>query len=165
MTWRSSTTPLDRFFACLPYLLPLMDALVFGQSLFREFPLVGQLFLVPLTPFLVVYGQINSLLFGFGGLILFLALFFLVVRNESISHFIRFNTMQSIIIGIALSLFSIVWSYILGPALSGTLIQDTLFNVVFLGVVAVVIYSIVQCILGKYAEIPTLSEAAYMQVR
>lgn len=164
MTWRSSTTPLDRFFSCLPYLLPLMDALVFGQPLFRQFPAVEMLFL-PLAPFLIIYSQINSLLFGFGGLLLFLALFFLVVRNESISHFIRFNTMQSIIIGIALSLFGIVWAYILGPALSGTLIQDTLFNVVFLGVVAAVIYSVVQCILGKYAEIPTLSEAAYMQVR
>jgi len=34
-----------------------------------------------------------------------------------------------------------------------------------LGTVAAVLYSIVQSALGRYAEIPTLSEAVYMQVR
>jgi len=36
---------------------------------------------------------------------------------------------------------------------------------VFLGAIAAIIYSIVQSVLGRYAEIPTLSEAVYMQVR
>ncbi|MGL5878515.1 MAG: Tic20 family protein, partial [Xenococcaceae cyanobacterium] len=35
----------------------------------------------------------------------------------------------------------------------------------FLGTLAASFYSIVQSILGRYAEIPTLSDAAYSQVR
>ena len=31
MTWRGSTTVQDRIFACLPYLLPLLDGLKYGR--------------------------------------------------------------------------------------------------------------------------------------
>jgi uncharacterized membrane protein len=169
MTWRGSTTPLDRVFASLPYLLPLMDAIIlYSNPFFSQFPVL-QVILLPLQPLLIVYMTILSLFsfggIGLGGLILFFALYFLVVRNENIRHFIRFNTMQSIMIGLALSLFAILWEYIFAPILSGGLIQETLFNVVFFGTVAAVVYSIVQSAMGRYAEIPTLSDAAYMQVR
>ncbi|MBD2021803.1 hypothetical protein H6F43_16605, partial [Leptolyngbya sp. FACHB-36] len=49
--------------------------------------------------------------------------------------------------------------------LSGTMLEQTLFNTIFLGVVAAVGYAVVQSALGRYAEIPTISEAAYTQVR
>jgi uncharacterized membrane protein len=168
MTWRGSTTGWDRFFACLPYLLPLMDSLVFSTPLFERLPEL-QVILIPLAPFLFVYttilGAISFGGVGLGGLLLFFALFMLVVRNERIRHFIRFNTMQSIIIGIVLSLFSIIWSYVLEPVLRNSLIAETLFTVMFLGTVAATVYCIVQSALGRYAEIPTLSDAAYIQVR
>ena len=175
MTWRGSTTPLDRVLASLVYLLPLMDAILFYSGFgdgpgffFKQFPEL-QVVLLPLQPFLWVYVTILRLFsfggLGLGGLLIFFALFFLVVRNENIRHFIRFNTMQSIVIGIALSLVSIIWFYALRFVFGGTLIEEVIFNVLFLGTVAAVIYSIVQSALGRYAEIPTISEAAYMQVR
>lgn len=169
MTWRGSTTPLNRFFACLPYLLPLMDAIImYSGPFFSQFEVL-RVILLPLTPLITVYITILGLFsfggLGLGGLLIFFGLYFLVVRNENIPHFIRFNTMQSIILGIALSLFGIIWSYALEPIFQGGLIQETLFNVAFFGTVAAVIYAIVQTILGRYAEIPTLSDAAYMQVR
>ena len=37
MAWRGSTTVKDRIFACLPYLLPLVEGLGFGGSLFQQF--------------------------------------------------------------------------------------------------------------------------------
>ena len=40
-----------------------------------------------------------------------------------------------------------------------------LLNVVLLGILGAIVYSVVQTIRGEYAEIPTLSEAVYMQVR
>jgi hypothetical protein len=45
------------------------------------------------------------------------------------------------------------------------LLIDTLSNAIFLGTIAAVVYSVVQTALGRYAEIPTLSEAVHMQVR
>ncbi len=164
MSWRGSNSPLDRIFACLVYLLPLLDVigLVYGAIGSGSFlsPILRAI-IIPLSPLLGIY-------YGFGGfmpLIIFFALFLLVVRNESIVHFIRFNAMQSILFGIVLSLISILWRFVFGAILGGTLLEQTLFNTVFLGVVVAVGYSIVQSALGRYAEIPTISDAAYTQVR
>lgn len=160
MSWRGSTTsPTDRIFACLPYLLPLIEAVAFGVPFFSQFPALSVV-LLPLMPIIGLYSAIP-----FAGLIVFFGLYFGVVRNENINHFIRFNAMQAILIDIVLILCSIVIQYFLRPALGGGLILETLFNVIFLGAMAAIIYSVVQTVLGRYAEIPSLSNAVYMQVR
>ncbi|HBE17216.1 MAG TPA: hypothetical protein DEG17_25515 [Cyanobacteria bacterium UBA11149] len=158
MTWRGSTTVQDRIFAALPYILPLISGLEFGNDLFEQFPNL-QVILIPLMPFIFIYNKIP-----FAGMVIFLLLFLLVVRNERIIHFIRFNTMQALLLDILLILCSLAMS-ILGPGLGDTLITQTLYNAIFLGTWAACGYAIVQSLLGRYAEIPTLSEAVYAQVR
>lgn len=162
MSWRgSNATVQERIFASLPYLLPLIDGLItsvrFGMSLFRLFPPL-QLLFIPLTPLVTLYS------IPFASLIIFFALFLLVVRNESISHFIRFNTMQAIMVDIALFLFQLI--LMVASRASGLDFLVTVFaNFVFIAVVAIFVYSVVQSLRGRYAEIPTLSEAVHMQVR
>lgn len=163
MTWRGSTTVPDRIFACLPYLIPLVGGLAFSRPFFTQFPAMG-IILLPIEPLLQIYSLIVGSI-PFGSLIIFLLLFFLVVRNENISHFIRFNTMQAILIDIVLALCSLILQFVLIPIVGSGFILETLFNTIFLGVLATVIYSVVQSALGRYAEIPTISEAVYMQVR
>lgn len=164
MAWRGSTSPTDRVFACIAYLLPVLDVLGFvgipllGSGSFLA-PLIA-LIIQPLLPLLIFYYTTPFL-----PLAVFFALYLLVVRNETIAHFIRFNVMQSILFGIVLSLFSILWQYALAGIFSGTLVQDTLFNTIFLGTIVAVGYAVVQSALGRYAEIPTISDAAYTQVR
>jgi len=163
MTWRGTTTAQDRFFACLPYLLPLMEVSMLGMAfavrsgigLFSQFPALG-LILVPLMPLIRVYTS-----FPFAGLIVFILLLTLVVRTTNISHFIRFNTMLDIL----LILGQIILDLVLVPTLGTGLFVDTILNVVLLGILSAIAYSVVQTIRGEYAEIPTLSEAVYMQVR
>ncbi len=159
MTWRGSTTVPDRIFACLPYLLPLIDGLVFGRFLFTQFPAL-QVLLLPLQPVLIIYGSLGQL----GQLIVFFALFLLVVRNEKISHFIRFNTMQAILLDIVIFLCSILVR-ILGQVPGTSFAIETVANTIFLGVVVGVGYSVIQSLIGRYAEIPAISDAVYMQVR
>lgn len=159
MSWRGSTTVLERIFSCLPYLLPLIEGLEFGSFLFRQFPRLT-VFLLPLQPLLLIYNGLQP----FGSLIVFFALFLLVVRNEKISHFIRFNTMQAILLDIVLFLCTIVLR-ILSPILGIGFAMETLFNTIFLGLVAAIVYAVVQSLLGRYAEIPAISEAVYSQVR
>ncbi|HEY9599390.1 MAG TPA: Tic20 family protein [Cyanophyceae cyanobacterium] len=159
MAWRGSTTVQDRIFASLPYLLPIISALPFGSFLFRQFPAL-EIILLPLQPVLFIYSSLGS----FAGIIVFFLLFLLVVRNERIIHFIRFNTMQAILIDIALVLCSLVTQYILTP-LGTNLLTETLINVVFLAAIGACGYSIFQSLFGRYAEIPGLSEAVYAQVR
>ena len=157
MSWRGSTSVKDRIFACLPYVLPLVEGLAFGRFLFVQFPAL-QVLIVPLAPVLAIYS------IPFAGLIIFFALFLLVVRNESIPHFIRFNTMQAILIDIVLVLCNLILP-ILSPIPGAGFALQTLANTIFLGVVIAVIYSVVQSLRGRYAEIPALSDAVYMQVR
>ncbi|NEO99550.1 MAG: hypothetical protein F6K58_12890 [Symploca sp. SIO2E9] len=158
MTWRGSTDAKDRIFASLPYLLPLIYGLPFGDYLFRQFPVLRLIYL-PLQPLLALYYSIP-----FAGIVIFFILFLAVVRNERISHFIRFNTMQAILLDIFLLLCGLVLTYVVSP-LRLELITQTLYNVVFLGMLAACFYAIVQSLLGRYAEIPTISEAVYAQVR
>jgi len=156
MTWRGSTTVPDRIFASLPYLLPLIDGLAFGRFLFAQFPVL-QLLLIPLAPFMQLYRL------PFASLIIFFALYLGVVRNENISHFIRFNAMQAILLDIVLMLCNLVLGIFEGPQVA--FIAETLYNMVFLGAFAAFVYAVVQSLLGRYAEIPPLSDAVYMQVR
>ena len=158
MTWRGSTTVSDRIFACLPYLLPLIEGLAFGRYLFAQFPLLALLFL-PLSPIQGIYASIP-----FASLIIFFALLFLVVRNEKISHFIRFNTMQAILLDIALFLCFIVLE-VLGSIPGVDFALETIANTIFIGIVAAVVYSVAQSLFWRYAEIPAISDAVHMQVR
>jgi hypothetical protein len=158
MTWRGSTTVKDRIFAALPYMLPLLYALPFGDFLLKQFPVLN-IILVPLSPLIFIQSTIP-----FAGLILFFVLFLAVVRNERIAHFIRFNTMQAILLDILLVLCSFAMR-ILAGGLGANFFLETLSNVIFLGTLAACGYGIVQSLLGRYAEIPTLSEAVYAQVR
>ncbi len=165
MSLRGSTTVSDRIFACLAYLLPLLDLIVLVSAplaITNSFltPLLAVIAL-PLSPLLAVYFSLG----GITAFIVFFALFLLVVRNESIPHFIRFNVMQAILFGIVLSLISILWQYVLASILGMGFLTQTLFNAIFLGMIVAVGYSIVQSALGRYAEIPTISDAVYMQVR
>ncbi|CDN15807.1 MAG: hypothetical protein HRU34_04235 [Richelia sp.] len=158
MTWRGSTTIKDRIFASLPYLLPLVDVFRYGLFLMAQFPPLKLLFL-PIWPLLQIYYGVR-----YAGLLIFFALFIFVVRNEPISHFIRFNTMQAILIDIAIFLFGVLTDLVNLISIGNFAIQ-TLSTTIFLGVVAAVAYSIAQSLMGRYAEIPAISDAVYMQVR
>ena len=158
MAWRGSTTVKDRIFASLPYLLPIISGLPFGTFLFKQFPALSVV-LLPLAPVLFIYNAIP-----FAGIVVFFLLFLLVVRNERIAHFIRFNTMQAILLDILLVLCSLLLDILL-RGLGTNLVTETLLNIIFLGTIAACGYSIVQSLLGRYAEIPTLSEAVHAQVR
>ncbi|NMG57899.1 hypothetical protein E1H12_05000 [Geitlerinema sp. P-1104] len=168
MTWRGSNTPLDRILACVIYLLPLLESVRYGDYIFNLLPLLATLILVPLSPLLSVYQGIVTA-FPFAGLIIFFALLFLVVRNTNLSHFLRFNTMQSLILRIALSLLAIV-GQLLGLPLqaaptSGNLLATVLANLLFLAFFGGSLYAIIQAALGRYPDLPVVSDAAYQQVQ
>jgi hypothetical protein len=176
MTWRGSSTVQDRIFACLLYLIPLLEVLLFGVYLFEQIPFLEWLF-VPLVPLLPIY------FFTIGGfqivaLAIFLAVFIGVVQNQQLRHFLRFNAMQSLLLAVTVYLFSTMLRLlgILRPILPlGFSVQVSpepqpimlvlLFHTIFLGTVAASFYSIFKSARGLYGEIPIISDAVYMQVR
>ncbi|MCC0179102.1 hypothetical protein I4641_19215 [Waterburya agarophytonicola K14] len=147
----------DRFFGAIVYLLALADVVALGLGLATIIPALSPVFdflSILLIPVMIIYGIIPG---GFGGIVIFFILILAVVQNQKISYFIRFNTMQSILIGIAISLIQIVFGTLGGLNIIGM--------VVFLVVMPACIYCMVQCALGKYPEIPSFSKFVYEQVR
>lgn len=174
MTWRGATTNQERLLACLPFLVPLLNVYPFGSFLFSQFPPLRWIF-YPIELLLPFY------LIGGGGLaivplLIFMALYAGVVRNNRIRHLIRYNAMLAIMIGISLSLILTVLRLlgILGSAFvtagsgtgSGTgLFLILLFDVLFLGTLGIVVYTVFQSSRGHHAEIPLISPSAYAQTR
>jgi uncharacterized membrane protein len=162
MTWRGSADIKDKIFGALVYLLPLFYAYPYGKFLFAQFPFL-QLIQIPLIPIAIIYDFLGSIIGGFAGLVIFIVLFAAVVRNARLSHFIRFNTMQSILIDILLSLIGLIVGF-LSNGLGSGLVIETFSNLIFLGTLTACVYGIIQSLSGKYADIPGISEAAYSQV-
>jgi uncharacterized membrane protein len=165
MNWNSSNLPLsDRIFGALPYLLPLVDMFLAGyeRPLLESMPWL-QIALAPLLTVAVVYAQFVRFV-PFGGTILFFVLFFAVVRNERVSRYIRFNTMQAILIDIILILCNLILP-IVGKVIPSAFVLETLLNTVFLGIVAVFCYATIRASQGQDVELPGISEAVDMQVR
>ncbi len=156
MNWRATATVPDRLFAVLPYLLPLFYGVPFGSFLFEMFPVL-KIILIPVLP----VALLNMI--PFASLAIFMVLLLLVVRNDSVSYFIRFNTMQALLLGIVLFLCQLL-TMVLGNIAALEFVFKVFSNFVFIGVVGVVLYSVVQSLRGIYAEIPAISDAAKSQV-
>ena len=156
MSSQSSQTAADRFFGSLAYLLPIADVYFFGVFVFDQFPIVRELY-TPLLPLVTL----NN---GFGGFILFMVLYIGVAANPQVSRFIRFNVLQAILIGILISLCQLLLQYVLVKIPGIEALTQVLMNTVFFGTIVMAVYGIAMSALGKYTEIPQLSETAQMQV-
>ena len=147
----------QRLLAALAYLLPWSDGLPFGRSLFGMFPALQWLSL-PALPVVMLQQMVP-----FGGFLLFLALYLAVVRNQKVPYYLRFNVLQAILLDIVLVVISLAFSILLSP-LGGGFAVRTLSNTVFLGVLVLVAFAVVQCVQGKEADIPSVSDAVRMQL-
>ncbi len=111
-----------RVLSILPYLVPLMGSLAFGQDLcvsanalyppaalaLTLFSLAARSFdIFPLISWVLdVFGPMLNAYYSnsFTPFFVFFALFLAVVRNEKLPHFLRFNAMQSILLDICIML-------------------------------------------------------------
>ncbi|MEY3462838.1 MAG: hypothetical protein RLZZ468_616 [Cyanobacteriota bacterium] len=143
--------------AAAAYLLPWSDGLEFGGPLFGQFPVLQWLSL-PALPLALLQQAVP-----FGSFLVFLVLFLAVVRNPQVPYLIRFNVLQAILIDIVLVLVRLAFNTLLVP-LGLDFALRTLSNTVFLGVLVLVVYGVVQSLRGEEADIPTLSEAVRMQL-
>ena len=146
----------QRPLAVLAYLLPWSAALPFGTSLDNLVPAL-QWLVVPALPLLMLERSVP-----FGGFLLFLVLFLAVVRNPRVPYFLRFNVLQAILLDIVLVVLSLAFQLLRLGSLGFA--GRTLANTVFLGVLVLLLFALVQCLRGKEADIPTLSEAVRMQL-
>ena len=139
----------QRIISIFFYTLPLKASLPFGYYFFYKFSFLKILFFITFPIALLE----NSI--PLGSLILFLLLFFGLVRNTKVPYFVRYNAFQAILIDIAL----IIMSYILRiiPIIE-------LGSILFVLILTLFIYSVIYCIYGKEPEVPLISRSVRMQI-
>jgi uncharacterized membrane protein len=147
----------QRLLALLAYLLPWSDGVVFGGYLFSLYPPLLMLKL-PALPVMLVEQVVP-----FGGFLLFLVLYLGVVRNQKVPYYLRFHVLQAILVDIVLVVVSLAFNVLLSPLAGGFAVR-TLNNTVFLAVLVLVLFAVVECLRGRQAEIPSLSEAVRTQL-
>ena len=153
----------QRLVAPLMYLLPWSDAIPLGfgpDGLFLQYPVLRPLVL-PALPLMQLE---RSIPFGLGGLLLFIVLFYAVVRNPNVPYFLRFNALQALLTDIALIVLSIGFRLLLQPIAAGSLLLGTLSSAVVVAVLAILLFSLVECLRGREPDLPGISQAVRMQL-
>ena len=153
----------QRLVAPLMYLLPWSDAIPLGfapDGLFLQYPLLRPLVL-PALPLMQLE---RSIPFGLGGLLLFFVLFLAVVRNPNVPYFVRFNALQALLTDIALIVLSIGFRLLLQPIAAGSLLLGTLSSAVVVAVLAILLFSLFECLRGREPDLPGISQAVRMQL-
>ena len=90
----------------LLYMIPWADSLTFGNHLYIKYPFT-QIIQIPAIPIILIERSIP-----FGNLLLFLAIFIGLVRNNKVSYFLRFNALQSLLINIGIIIVSFIFEII-----------------------------------------------------
>ena len=139
----------QRIISIILYTLPMKASIPFGYILFYKFSFLKIIFVITFPIALLE----KSL--PFGGFLLFLMIFFGIVRNFKVPYFVRFNACQALLLNIAI----IIFSYILRIF---PLIE--LGYIIFTLILAITIFSISRCIYGIEPEIPFISKSVRMQI-
>ena len=146
-----------RLLGVLLYMIPWSDSLTFGNHLYIKYPFI-QIIQIPAIPIILIERSIP-----FGSLLLFLAIFFGLVRNSKVSYFLRFNALQSLLINIGIIIASFIFEIIFSP-FANSLIIRTLSSSLLISIFLMIIYSVWSCTQGNEPNLPGISQAAKMQL-
>ena len=147
----------EKITSILIYIVPWAAAMPFGRYLFLDFP-IFKILLIPSIPILIL-----QKLIPLGNLILFILLFLIVIKNPKASFFLKFNTLQAILINILIIIISFISQILIQPFENSLLLQ-TFSSTVLISIISILVFSIIKCIQGKEAEIPLISEAVRIQI-
>ena len=139
------------------YMIPWSDSLGFGNHLFIKYPFT-QIIQIPAFPIILIERSIP-----FGNLLLFLAIFIGLVRNNKVSYFLRFNALQSLLINIGVIIISYVFE-ILFSSFYASLIIRTLSSTLLISIFSMIIYCVWSCTQGNEPDLPWISQATKMQL-
>ena len=147
----------EKILGVILYMIPWSDSLIFGSHLFIKYPFT-QIIQLPAIPIILIERSIP-----FGNLLLFLAIFFGLVRNSKVSYFLRFNALQSLLINIGIIIASFIVEIIFSP-FANSLIIRTFSSSLLIGIFSMIVYSVWSCTQGNEPNLPGISQAAKMQL-
>ena len=139
------------------YMIPWTDCLKFGNHLYIKYPII-QIIQIPAIPIILIERSIP-----FGSLLLFLAIFIGIVRNNKVSYFLRFNALQSLLINIGIIIVSFIFEIIFNP-FGDSLIIRTLSSTLLISLFSVIVYCVWSCTQGDEPILPGVSQATKIQL-
>lgn len=155
----SSPVPVsDRLLAAVGYFLPFFDGVQYGRFFLTQFP-VAQALLDPLFPAIKVYKS-----YPYASILVFFTLYFAVVRNPNISRYVRFNTMQAIVLDILLIFPEILEQSFVPTEGFGVNLLSSFDSSIFLFLLTCLVYGSTSCLLGQVPRLPLVADAADAQV-
>ena len=147
----------QKLFGFYVYFFPLTETLRVGSRILDIFPALQYLYL-PCLPIITI-----KKILPLSDLILFILIFILIIRNQNIDFSCRFNSLQAILLGIMLNLFTYGFSIIILP-LGISLITSNIQDMIFITSVAFIIFCLIETVQNKLPEIPFISDAVKMQI-
>ncbi len=148
----------ERVIAAIGYFLPFFDGIQYGRYFFLQYPAAERL-LQPLFPLLQAYKS-----FPYSNFIAFFALYLAIVRNPRFSRYVRFNTMQAVVLDVLLIFPSLVERTFTPRGGIGFELLIIFYNTVFLFLLACFLFGVFSCLLGKTPRLPIVADAADVQV-
>ena len=139
------------------YMIPWADSLMFGNHLYIKYPLT-QIIQIPAIPIIIIERSIP-----FGNLLLFLAIFIGLVRNNKVSYFLRFNALQALLINIGIIIITFVFQIFFSP-FGDTLIIRTFSSTLLISIASMIAYCIWSCLQGNEPDLPVITKATKMQL-
>ncbi|KAL9235245.1 hypothetical protein vseg_010021 [Gypsophila vaccaria] len=148
----------DRLISAICYFYPFFDGIQYGKYVISQFaPL--QVIIHPLIPAIRAFKS-----FPFNGFLVFLTLYFVVVRNPNFSRFVRFNTMQAIVLDVLLIFPDLLDRTFNPKAGFGLDLLMSLDSTVFLFLLVSLIYASSSCAFGLLPRLPIVADAADRQL-
>ena len=141
----------------LLYMIPWVDSLKFGNHIYLKYPFT-QIIQIPAIPIIIIEQTIP-----FGNLLLFLAIFIGLVRNNKVSYFLRFNALQSLLINIGIIIISFIVDIFFSP-FENSLIIRTFSTTLLISLFSMITYCVWACTHGNEPNIPGITQATKMQL-
>ncbi|KAJ4981563.1 hypothetical protein NE237_032400 [Protea cynaroides] len=154
----NSADPQDRLISAVCYFYPFFDGIQYGKYVITQFSPI-QVLIQPLVPAIRVFKG-----FPLNGFLVFLTLYFVVVRNPNFSRYVRFNTMQAIVLDVLLIFPDLVERSFNPREGFGLDLVMSLDSTVFLFLLVCLIYGSTSCLFGQVPRLPIVAEAAERQV-
>lgn len=154
----SPTPATDRLISAASFFFPLFNGLQYGRFLFSQYPILAAPF-KPILPLLSLYHSIP-----YASFVSFFALYIGIVRNPSLSRYIRFNALQALVLDVLL-VVPLLIQRILSPGRTGLGLKLTIwgYNALFVFLIACFAYGFGCSVLGKTPYLPFVAEAAGRQ--
>ncbi len=147
----------EKLISSLLYIIPWADAIKYGSEIYYNFP-ITKLLIFPALPIIFIQDSLP-----FGNLLFFLILFLGVARNYKLPYFLRFNTMQTLLINLILIIFNYL-NILLNQLFGALKIFVTIESIIFIATLTTIIFAFTQCLRGVEPDLPGISNSAKMQI-